>query len=62
MKDKELRANAKELAGKIGVLDAEYRSMLEYVKKNINKPKTVAKLDENRDHNRYIDIGNEKQM
>ena len=57
VKDKELRAKAKDLAGKTGALDAEYRSLLDYVKKNINKPKTVAKLDENRDHNRYIDIG-----
>ena len=56
-KDKELRVKAKELAGKTSILEAEYRLLLEYVKKNINKQKTVAQLDKNREHNRYIDIG-----
>ena len=57
IKDKELRVKAKELAGKIGVLEAERRLLLEYVKKNIKKPITVAQLAKNLEHNRYIDIG-----
>ena len=57
IKDKELRANAKDLAGKTDILEAEYRSLLGYVTKNINKTRTVAQSDENRAHNRYTDIG-----
>ena len=56
-KNKDLRANAKELAEKTDVLEAEYRSLLGYVNKNINKTRTVAQLDENKLHNRYMDIG-----
>ena len=56
-KDKELRANAKDLAGNKELQEAEFRSLQEYVNKNINKTKTVAKMDENRAHNRYTDVG-----
>ena len=56
-KNKELRANAKELAEKKDVLEAEYRSLLGYVNKNVNKTRLVAQLDENRVHSRYMDIG-----
>ena len=57
IKDKELRANAKDLAGKTDILEAEYRSLLGYVTKNINKVRTVAQSEENKAHNRYTDIG-----
>ena len=56
-KNKELRANAKELAEKKDILEAEYRSLLGYVNKNVNKTRMVAQLDENRVHSRYMDIG-----
>ena len=57
IKDKELRANTKELAEKTDLLEAEYRSLLGYVTKNINKTRTVAQSEENKEHNRYTDIG-----
>ena len=56
-KNNELRATAKDLAGKTDILEAEYRSLLGYVNKNINKTRTVSQMDENRAHNRYTDIG-----
>ena len=58
VKNQELRTNAKDLAGKTDILEAEYRSLLGYVTKNINKARTVAQSDENKAHNRYTDIGN----
>ena len=57
IKNKDLKANAKDLVENKDVLEAEYRSLLGYVNKNINKTRTVAKLDENKEHNRYMDIG-----
>ena len=56
-KNNGLRATAKDLAGKTDILEAEYRSLLGYVNKNINKTRTVSQMDENRAHNRYTDIG-----
>ena len=56
-KDKELRANAKDLAGNKELQEAEFTSLQEYVNKNINKTRTVGQSEENRAHNRYKDIG-----
>ena len=63
-KDEELKKKAADLIKKEDQLEEEFDWLEMYDKGNISKikPKTVSVREENRSHNRYIDIGNEKQM
>ena len=56
-KDKTLQEEAKKLAQDEVQLKSEYSRLEEFVKENIIKETTVAKLEENKAHNRYLDIG-----
>ena len=56
-KDDTLLEEAKKLANNEVVLMREYSRLEEYVKENITNETTVAKLEENKAHNRYLDIG-----
>ena len=56
-KDKTLQEEAKKLAQDEVLLKSEYSRLEEFVKENIIKETTVAKLEENKAHNRYLDIG-----
>ena len=59
-KDEELKKKAADLIKKEDQLEEEFDWLEMYDKGNISKmkPKTVSVLEENRSHNRYIDIGN----
>ena len=56
-KDKTLQEEAKKLAQDEVLLKSEYTRLEEFVKENIIKDTNVAKLEENKAHNRYLDIG-----
>ena len=56
-KGRDLVTNAKDLAENKDILEAEFSSLREYVNKNINKTRMVGQMDENRVHNRYMDVG-----
>ena len=45
------------MAGDKKVLDSEFNRLVEFVEKTIVKESTVAKANENKPHNRYVDIG-----
>ena len=56
-KDSSLKDKTKELAGSKEELEEEFSRMVDWVKRQVQEPSTVAKLEKNKAHNRYIDIG-----
>ena len=56
-KDNTLKKKVKELAGDKKLLGSEFNHLMDFVEKNIVKESTVAKLTENKPHNRYVDMG-----
>ena len=56
-KDSSLKDKTKELAGRKVELEEEFSRMEEWVKMEVKDLITVAGLEENKPHNRYIDIG-----
>ena len=56
-KDQTLQEKAKKMANDKVLLKSEFFRLEEFVKENIMKETTVAKLEENKAHNRYLDIG-----
>ena len=63
-KDEELTKKASDLIKKEDQLEEEFDWLEMYDKGNISKikPKTVSIREENRSHNRYIDIGNPAKL
>ena len=57
LKDDNLKETSKEAAGQFERLEEEFSNLVEYVKENINKEKNVGTLENNKEHNRYTDIG-----
>ena len=57
MKDDNLKETSKEAAGQFEKLEEEFSNLVDYVKENINKEKNVGTLGNNKEHNRYTDIG-----
>ena len=47
----------KELAANTKLLDSEFESLGSFVKENVVKESEVAAREENKPHNRYLDIG-----
>ena len=58
-KDDHLKNKLKELSGKPDILTKEYNVLKQYVHEHIKKEVTVARLPENKIHNRYADNGRE---
>ena len=52
-----VQEKAKALTDNIDLLNNEFFRLGEYVKENVVKEVTVAKMEENKPHNRYVDIG-----
>ena len=52
-----LREGAKEMAGAKCKLDEEFKLMANYVRINFKKECKVGRLEKNKPHNRYLDIG-----
>ena len=57
LKDDNLKETSKEAAGQFEKLEEEFSNLVDYVKENINKEKNVGTLGNNKEHNRYTDIG-----
>ena len=57
LKDDNLKDTSKEAAGQFEKLEEEFSNLVDYVKENINKEKSVGTLGKNKEHNRYTDIG-----
>ena len=57
LKDDNLKETSKEAAGQFEKLEEEFSYLVDYVKENINKEKSVGTLGNNKEHNRYTDIG-----
>ena len=58
-KDDTLQDKVKELAANTELLDSEFERLGKFVKENVVKESEVAAREENKAHNRYLDIGNE---
>ena len=56
-KDATLKEKAKEMAGDTEQLNIEFSRLEEFVKETVIKESTVARLQGNKTHNRYKDIG-----
>ena len=56
-KDPSLADQAKVLANSHQLLREEFRELEQFVSQNFTKIPTIGKLEENRAHNRYTDIG-----
>ena len=57
-KDDSLKDQVKELAANTKLLDSEFERLGKFVKENVVKESEVAAREENKPHNRYLDIGN----
>ena len=57
LKDDNLKEASKEAAGQFEKLEEEFSNLVDYVKENLNKEKNVGTLGNNKEHNRYTDIG-----
>ena len=58
-KDNNLKDKLKELSSQPEILTKEYSVLKQYVHDHIKKEVTVARLPENKTHNRYTDNGRE---
>ena len=56
-KEDNLKEKLKDLANQPEVLTKEYNVLKQYVQEHIKKEVTVARLPENKTHNRYTDNG-----
>jgi hypothetical protein len=56
-KDDALKEQAQELAGRKEELTKEFEDLVEYVSQQVNKTSSVARQEENKPHNRYLDNG-----
>ena len=56
-KDANLKDMAKDMSSQIENLEEEFFNLVEYVKENVKNEKNIATQGENKEHNRYIDIG-----
>ena len=56
-KEDNLKGKLKDLANQPEVLTKEYNVLKQYVQEHIKKEVTVARLPENKTHNRYTDNG-----
>ena len=56
-KDATLKELVKEVAEDEEALDNEYDRIGDYVEEHIHKVSSVARMEENKPHNRYTDIG-----
>ena len=52
-----LRESAKEMAGRKGKLEEEFKMIGEHARANFQKETSVSRLEKNLIHNRYLDIG-----
>ena len=58
-KDANLKEKSKDMASQIENLEEEFFNLVEYVKENVNNEKNIATQGNNKEHNRYIDIGDQ---
>ena len=56
-KDANLKEKSKDMANQIENLEEEFFNLVEYVKENVMNEKNIASQGNNKEHNRYIDIG-----
>ena len=56
-KEDKLKEKLKDLSNQPEVLTKEYNTLKQYVQEHIKKEVTVARLPENKTHNRYTDNG-----
>ena len=56
-KDSNLKEKSKDMASQIENLEEEFFNLVEYVEENVKNEKTIATQGDNKEHNRYIDIG-----
>ena len=52
-----LKEDAKEMAGRTEMLDEEFKLIVDAVRVNSKKESTIGRLEKNKLHNRYADIG-----
>ena len=57
-KDANLKEKSKDMLTQLENLEEEFFNLVEYVKENVKKEMNIASLGDNKEHNRYIDIGN----
>ena len=58
-KDSNLKENSKDMSNQIENLEEEFFNLVEYVKENVIYEKNIATQGNNKEHNRYIDIGDQ---
>ena len=56
-KDANLKDKSKDMSSQIENLEEEFFNLVEYVKENVKNEKNIATQGDNREHNRYTDIG-----
>ena len=56
-KDANLKEKAKNMSIQIENLEEEFFNLVEYVNENVKNEKNIATQGDNKEHNRYIDIG-----
>ena len=56
-KDANLEEKSKDMANQIENLEEEFFDLVEYVQDNVINKKNIATQGDNKEHNRYIDIG-----
>ena len=56
-KDANLKEKSKDMSSQIENLEEEFFNLVEYVKENVKNEKNIATQGDNREHNRYTDIG-----
>ena len=56
-KDANLKEKSKDMSSQIENLEEEFFNLVEYVEENVKNEKTIATQGDNKEHNRYIDIG-----
>ena len=52
-----LREGAKEMAGRKDKLEEEFKLIGDHARVNVKKESKVGRLEKNKPHNRYVDIG-----
>ena len=52
-----LRESAKEMAGRKDKLEEEFKLIANHTRVNVKKESKVGRLEKNKPHNRYVDIG-----
>ena len=56
-KDANLKEKSKDMSSQIENLEMEFFNLVEYVKENVKNEKNIATQGDNKEHNRYTDIG-----